>query len=91
MAKQSKNLSGRCFCGAVRWASDGAILWAAICHCTDCRRAASADYVSWFGVRRCTLSWEGPWQVRHSCEGIARSFCGNCGSPMSFETAVFPE
>ncbi|WP_371055829.1 GFA family protein [Rhodosalinus sp. K401] len=85
------DLSGRCFCGAVRWRSDGAILWAAICHCIDCRRAASADHVSWLGVNRSSLSWEGPRQEFQSSERVFRSFCGNCGSPMSFETAVFPE
>ena len=91
MTERMGDLSGRCFCGAVRWQSDGAILWAAICHCVDCRRAASADHVSWFGVKRSGLSWEGPRHVLQSSKGVLRSFCSGCGSPMSFETAVFPE
>ena len=86
-----RKLTGRCFCGAVTWKSSGSILWAAICHCIDCRRAASADYASWFGVHRSSLSWEGPRHALQSSEGIIRSFCGSCGSPMSFETAVFPD
>mgnify|MGYP006292142163 FL=1 len=86
-----QKLTGRCFCGAVKWRSSGSILWAAICHCVDCRRAASADHVSWFGVKRSGLSWEGPRRVLQSSERVLRSFCSGCGSPMSFETAVFPE
>ncbi|WP_370816398.1 GFA family protein [Jannaschia formosa] len=84
-----EEFSGRCFCGAVRWRSNGPILWAAICHCADCRRAASADYVSWLGVARATLTWDGPRRLLQSSVGVSRSFCGACGSPMSFETAVF--
>ena len=91
MTEQMQKLAGRCFCGAVRWKSNGAILWAAICHCIDCRRAASADYISWFGVQRSSLSWEGPRRLLQSSEGVFRSFCNSCGSPMSFETAVFPD
>lgn len=91
MVRHMMDFSGRCFCGAVRWRSEGAIRWAAICHCVECRRAASADYVSWFGISRATLSWEGPRRLFKSSKHVIRSFCSTCGSPMSFETTVFPE
>ena len=85
------DLTGRCFCGAVRWQSSPSILWAALCHCEDCRRAASSDYVSWFGVERHTVEWMGPRQVYHSSPKVERSFCSTCGTPLSFETEVFPD
>lgn len=84
-------LAGHCFCGAVRWRANGPMLWAALCHCEDCRRAASADYVSWFGVDRKAVVWEGPRLCYHSSAKVTRSFCGDCGTPLSFETEVFPE
>ncbi|MEM7598572.1 MAG: GFA family protein [Pseudomonadota bacterium] len=86
-----KQLTGRCFCGAVQWTASADILWAAICHCEDCRRAASSDYVSWFGVERKHVTWSGPRQTYHSSSQVTRSFCAKCGAPMSFETDVFPE
>ena len=85
------DLSGRCFCGATRWRARGDILWAALCHCEDCRRAASSDYVSWFGVERRGVTWDGPRRCYHSSPGVTRSFCRDCGAPMSFETDVFPD
>lgn len=85
------NLTGRCFCGLVTWQSPSHMLWAALCHCEDCRRAASSDYVSWFGVERPSIEWQGPRRFRQSSPKVMRSFCEHCGTPMSFETEVFPE
>ena len=84
------DLSGRCFCGSLTWRSNGTILWSAFCHCEDCRRAASADYVSWFGVLRASLSWSGPRKIYRSSTKVMRSFCGSCGAPASFESEKFP-
>ena len=84
------NLSGKCLCGAVTWTAAPPILWAAICHCEDCRRAASSDYVSWFGVHITGVTWSGPRATYASSAPVTRSFCGRCGAPLSFESQVFP-
>jgi len=91
MAISKTTFSGRCFCGQVHWHSTGEILWTAICHCEDCRRAASADYVSFLGLPKETVTWSGPRTVYKSSEKVHRSFCSHCGTPMSFESAVFPD
>jgi len=67
------------------------MLWSVLCHCEDCRRASSSDYVSWFGVHRQTVQWLGPRKTYKSSEIVERSFCQNCGTPLSFETEVFPD
>ncbi|TCD11907.1 GFA family protein [Oricola cellulosilytica] len=85
------DISGRCLCGALTWSSSGPILWSALCHCEDCRRAASSDYVSWFGVLRSTVSWSGPRKFYRSSPKVMRSFCGQCGAPASFESEIFPD
>ena len=84
-------LTGRYFCGEVKWYAKSDILWAALCHCEDCRRAASSDYVSWFGVNKNNTKWQGPRHSYSSSSGVTRSYCSKCGSPLSFETKVFPE
>ena len=85
------DLSGTCFCGAVQWRANPPILWAALCHCEDCRRAASSDYVSWFGVSKESVVWTGPRKTYASSAKVTRSFCSDCGAPLSFETQVFPD
>ncbi|MEM8837698.1 MAG: GFA family protein [Pseudomonadota bacterium] len=88
---EDQDLTGRCFCGQVTWKARPPVLWAAICHCEDCRRAASSDYVSWFGVKRSNIVWNGKRTFYASSEGVTRSFCPTCGAPMSFETDIFPK
>lgn len=83
-------LAGKCFCGAVTWSASGEILWAALCHCRDCQRAASSDYVSWFGVERNKTAWNGPRKCYSLSKGVTRSYCEECGSPLSFETKILP-
>ena len=85
-----EELTGRCFCGAVIWRAAGPMLWATFCHCEDCRRAASSDYVSWFGVEQDTVVWQGPRKLYRSSDPVVRSFCEDCGAPLSFESKVFP-
>ncbi len=84
-------LSGRCLCGALTWRATGPVLWAAHCHCEDCRRAAASDYVSWIGVPRGSVTWRGPRRFYASSPGVTRSFCGICGAPASYETQAYPE
>ena len=86
-----QTITGRCLCGSLTWYTDGPILWSAFCHCEDCRRAASSDYVSWFGVPRSTLKWSGPRVTFKSSTKVIRSYCGGCGAPASFETEVLPD
>lgn len=83
-------ITGRCLCGDTRFAADGVMLWAAACHCRDCQRASGADYVSWFGLRTESVRWSGPRRAYTSSAGVTRSFCGTCGTPMSFEAQRFP-
>ena len=84
-------INGQCMCGAITYEVAGDMLWAAHCHCEDCQRAAGADYVSWFGVRREDVTWRGARGFHKSSPKVTRSFCPTCGTPMSFETDVLPE
>ena len=85
------SISGRCACGEVSWQSDADVLWSAICHCEDCRRAASADQVSWLGLPREEVQWTGERKFHKSSAGVQRGFCPACGSHVSFESDAFPQ
>ena len=85
-------LEGRCACGAVRYGVTGAPLWVAHCHCNDCRRATGAALATYAGYRsdRFTLTAGTP-RVYHSSPGVARRFCGDCGTPLTYEGARWPD
>jgi hypothetical protein len=45
-------LSGQCFCGAVRYAVADAFLYAANCHCANCRRTTGSAFKPFAGIAR---------------------------------------
>ncbi|MEJ2583304.1 MAG: GFA family protein [Acidobacteriota bacterium] len=82
-------LNGSCLCGAVRFEVMSPTRWCAHCHCSLCRRAHGAAFVTWFGVDRSSfelvsgtdeLSWY------QSTPAARRGFCSRCGSTIFFES-----
>lgn len=79
--------TGRCLCGAVRYAFDGAPEWQVHCHCESCRRATASPFTSFLGVARAGFRWTGAAPAAFaSSPGVTRRFCPSCGTPMSYET-----
>ena len=48
----SRTLSGGCLCGAVRYSVADEFLYAANCHCSDCRRATGSAFKPFAGIER---------------------------------------
>lgn len=83
--------TGRCLCGSVSYQYRGAENWRAHCHCESCRRSTSSAFTTFFGVNCENFSWTGAApRVYVSSPGVRRSFCGQCGSPMAYESERFP-
>lgn len=78
--------SGRCLCGSVTYAYDGAPNWQGHCHCESCRRNCAAPFTSYFGISHGKWRWtaEVP-AVYASSPGVRRHFCARCGTPMAYE------
>lgn len=84
---------GACLCGAVRFTVTPPTLFCAHCHCTLCRRAHGAGYVTWVGVfkEQFALGAGGdPLVQYHSSTHGTRSFCGVCGSSLFFTSMEYP-
>ncbi len=84
------NLTGRCLCGAIRYAAPEQPKWTALCHCESCRRSASAPVVAWMGFPKETIAWSGERSFYNSSEIATRSFCPTCGTQLSFESTRWP-
>ena len=67
--------------------------WVAHCHCTWCRRAHGAAFVTWAGFADEQVRIADPEQRLRwytSSPGARRGSCSNCGTPMLFTSTRWP-
>lgn len=84
-------VTGRCQCGAIHYAAEGAPLYSAICHCADCRRSAGAPMVGWALFPHEQVMVSGAPVTYDSSENATRHFCGTCGTGLFYTNpAIFP-
>jgi hypothetical protein len=91
MTEATSEHTGRCLCGAVRYRAVGAPEWIANCHCASCRRATGAAMASYAGFATERFAYTAGAPVRFSSSpGVTRSFCGRCGTPLTYEGDRWP-
>ena len=82
--------SGQCLCGAIRFEATPPSKFCAHCHCSMCRRAHGAPFVTWIGFRaeqfRIVDGAEHLHRYQSSPEAT-RSSCKRCGTMMLFESS----
>ena len=84
-------ISGGCFCRAIRYRASGLSSPIVYCHCETCRRVHSSPFIA-----SALTPWEGFDWVKgadlvrfiESSPGKRRYFCPNCGSHL---IAMYPE
>jgi hypothetical protein len=82
---------GGCLCSAIRFRISGEPAFSSICHCATCRRASGAPAVAWLTYDRGQVQiLTGQPRIFRSSHGVARQFCGTCGSQLSYETITSP-
>ena len=78
-------VTGGCFCGSVRYTASGQPSEVSHCHCTTCRRVAGAPVVTWATYPIARFGWtRGAATTFHSSPHVTRSFCGTCGTALTF-------
>jgi hypothetical protein len=83
MAGTDQRQTGRCLCGAVRFAVPPKPNWVVHCYCDSCCRAVGAPITTWAGYEFDAVSFEGAEPVEfESSPGAYRLFCGTCGSSL---------
>lgn len=84
---------GRCLCGAVAFECTLPTKWVAHCHCSLCRRAHGAAFVTWAGFEQSRFRHTaGEQQLRwyRSTPEAERGFCTHCGSTLFFRSSRWP-
>lgn len=92
--ENNESVTGACLCGAVRFRVRFPTKWCAHCHCTMCRRAHGAAFVTWCGVPKGQFVIEAGEEelCRYDSSPEAlRRFCRRCGSTLIFEGQRWPD
>ena len=85
-------LTGGCYCGAVRYQTTGETRNRTVCHCPTCRRVSGAPNVAWFTVTQGEFAWvKGTARRFRSSELVERTFCGDCGSALTYARDDYPD
>ena len=81
-------LEGGCLCGAVRYRARGWPAHRMVCHCETCRRSAGSPVVAWVTFPTTSFELVKGDPVRFELSApVTRSFCGSCGTPLTYEHA----
>jgi hypothetical protein len=80
--ERNRRLSGKCLCGAVCYAVTDEFVYAANCHCSNCRRTTGAAFKPFAGIEREKLRVTGGEDdlMRFGDEDGHDAHCKVCGS-----------
>jgi hypothetical protein len=76
-------ITGRCYCGEVKYKAEGGALFKAQCHCRECQYISGGGPNYVMGVAEAGFAYDGePAQFSRSDIDMAatREFCGTCGT-----------
>lgn len=80
------SITGGCQCGAVRFRVDGEPGEASICHCRMCQKATGGLFGPFVSAPVEAVVWtRGRPKRFQSSNKVHRGFCGDCGTPLTFE------
>ena len=80
------SITGGCQCGAVRYRIEGDLGRASICHCRMCQKAFGGPFGPLVSAKIAELTWTRGERKRFaSSNKVERGFCGDCGTPLTFE------
>jgi len=78
--------TGGCQCGAIRFRVEGQLGEASICHCRMCQKATGGLFGPYVSAATADLVWSrGEPRRFQSSNKVRRGFCGDCGTPLTFE------
>jgi hypothetical protein len=86
-----KIASGHCLCGKIQYRIEGDPVWTGYCHCESCRRMTGSVVTNWLGIKDSDLVFTKGRPKKYLDAGVARGFCSDCGSSLTYEATHFPD
>ena len=84
-------ITGGCFCGAVRYRVSATTRDVSHCHCSICRRTTGAPFVTWATFPAATFAFTAgtPAELRATPRAV-RQLCAACGTALTFRETARP-
>jgi len=83
---------GACFCGEIVAELSGTPFWVCYDHDDDCRKAVGSPLMIWVGVRPPQLRLtRGTPKSFSKTSGVTRTFCGTCGTSITYRDEALPD
>ena len=80
-------MRGHCLCKSIQFEVDLENPTCVHCHCESCRRQCSAPMTTYIAAPDGQWRWtEGEATLFRSSPGVERTFCAQCGTPLSFRS-----
>jgi hypothetical protein len=92
--EETTMIRGSCLCGGVKFEIDSAVSDMTDCHCSMCRKAHGASFVTWVSSNRDDFRWvQGEDLITRYASSAAfeRLFCRVCGSNLPLYYAKLDE
>lgn len=84
-------MEGGCLCDTVRYRLEGQPLRTTHCHCIHCRKSGASAFITWTVLKSADFRWLTGNPCSYSSRSdVTRTFCGNCGTQLTFEDAAEP-
>lgn len=78
-------ITGHCYCGAIRYRSRGSPKQVDTCYCSDCARVVGSPVTVWVKFASGDFAFTSGEPVEfESSPGVLRTFCGRCGSALTY-------
>ncbi len=92
MPETALKSTGGCMCGAVRYETRAAPSRVLHCHCQSCRSHTGAPMATLAVFKADQVDFSGEERKAYaSAPGVARAFCANCGTSLTWETVLGDE
>ena len=82
--------TGSCACGEISFTVSTRPRFVGYCHCNACKKATGAPVSCYVGLARSDVTLVGEPRSFATSEGVARTWCATCGTPVAYESARWP-
>jgi hypothetical protein len=90
-----RDISGGCLCGQVRYSAHSDPAFMGVCHCKNCQKQTGTAFSVVLAVPKSGLSIQGELKTYRdtgdSGQSVLRTFCPECGSPITTVVASMPD